>query len=243
MLSINGLRKSFGNINANNDLNLTFYPSRIHAVIGPNGAGKTTLINQLSGEIIPDHGSIIFKNKNITAFKPWQRAQAGLQRTYQLSKIFPEFTVLENVLIANSCNMANSFGFFENIRKIESRRRDSLKFLELVDLETKKDQLASELSHGEARQLELSMVLSNSPDFILLDEPTAGMSQTETKLLVTILQKLKIDLGILLVEHDMNVVFELADIISVMDKGKIIKTDKPVEVKSDPAVKRAYLGD
>jgi branched-chain amino acid transport system ATP-binding protein len=243
ILSVRGLTKRFGAHVVSDNIDLDLITNEVHAVIGPNGAGKTTLINQLIGELPPDAGTIHFDGHDITALPVYQRSLLGLSRSYQITSVFPAFTALENVSIAAQAHDGHSFGIWRPAAREEELTRPSLASLQKVGLAEKANCLASELAHGERRQLELAMALVSKSKVLLLDEPMAGMSMRESESMVQLLSTLKCQYTMLLIEHDMDAVFALADRISVLVYGKIIATGPPSEIRHSPEVRKAYLGE
>ena len=243
MLKVENLKKSFGGILATDNLTFEVETGEIHALIGPNGAGKTSLIGQITGEIKQDSGKIIFDEIDISDLPIHTRSAIGLARSFQITNIFKEMTTLDNVALAIQARSGHSFCFWNNARKNPQLRNPASMFLQQVGLEKRADITAGELSHGEHRQLEISMALATNPKILLLDEPMAGMGAEESKSMVEILQKLKNKLTILLVEHDMNVVFALADKITVLVYGKVIATGSPKQIRNNAKVQAAYLGE
>ena len=243
MLRINKLVKSFGGILATDNLTFKVETGELHAVIGPNGAGKTTLIEQITGEIEPDSGSIIFDGNDISEVPVHLRSAYGLARSFQITNIFMDMTVWDNVALAVQAHAGHSFHFWKNASKEQILREPAFEYLQQVGLEKRADDVAGNLSHGEHRQLEIAMALATRPKMLLLDEPMAGMGPEESKAMVEILQGLKRKLTILLVEHDMDVVFSLADKITVLVYGRGIATDTPEAIRQNPEVRTAYLGE
>jgi branched-chain amino acid transport system ATP-binding protein len=243
ILSVQALTKRFGAHVVSDNIDLDVLAGEIHAVIGPNGAGKTTLINQLIGELRPDGGTIRFNGRDITAMPIHRRSLLGLSRSYQITSVLPDFTALENVSIAAQAHLGHSFEIWRPAAQEEELTRPSLASLEKVGLLDKVNRFASELAHGERRQLELAMALVSRPKVLLLDEPMAGMGKRESGSMVELLGSLKRQYSMLLVEHDMDVVFALADRISVLVYGKIIVTGAPDEIRRSAAVRKAYLGE
>jgi len=243
MLKINNLVKSFGGILATDNLTFEVEPGELHALIGPNGAGKTTLIGQITGEIKHDSGSIFFDGKDISNSPIHIRSALGLARSFQITNIFKDMTTLENVSLAVQSRLGHSFHFWDNARKDPNLKESALIFLKKVRLEKRAEIIAGKLSHGEHRQLEIAMALATTPKMLLLDEPMAGMGLEESKAMVDILHSLKRELTILLIEHDMDVVFALADKITVLVYGKGIATDYPEVIRRIPEVQAAYLGE
>jgi branched-chain amino acid transport system ATP-binding protein len=242
-LKINSLVKSFGGLLATDNLSFEVESGKLHAVIGPNGAGKTTLIRQITGETKPDSGTIIFDGKDITEIPIHLRSARGLARSFQITNIFHDMTTWDNVALAVQAQAGHSFHFWKDARKEPVLREPALVFLKQVGLEERAGILAGQLSHGEHRQLEIAMALATRPKMLLLDEPMAGMGPEESKAMVEILQGLKRKLTILLIEHDMDVVFTLADQITVLVYGRGIATDAPEAIRKHPEVQAAYLGE
>jgi branched-chain amino acid transport system ATP-binding protein len=242
ILSVEGLNKRFAGLIATNDLYLDVQPGETHALIGPNGAGKTTLIAQLQGELASDSGTIRFKGADITREPPHRRSQLGIARSFQITSIFPQFTVLANVALAVQARVGHGFRFWKRAATDWSLTTPALEALETIGLTHRADVVAEDLSHGERRQLELAMALAMKPSLLLLDEPMAGMGRQDGQRMTRILSGLKKDYAILIVEHDMDAVFALADRVSVLVAGKTIATGTPDIIRTDPAVKAAYLG-
>jgi len=243
MLRINKLVKSFGGILATDNLTFKVETGELHAVIGPNGAGKTTLIEQITGEIEPDSGSVMFDGNDISDVPVYLRSAYGLARSFQITNIFMDMTVWDNVALAVQAHAGHSFHFWKNASKEQILREPAFEYLQQVGLEKRSDDVAGNLSHGEHRQLEIAMALATRPKMLLLDEPMAGMGPEESKSMVEILQGLKRKLTILLVEHDMDVVFSLADKITVLVYGQVIATDTPEAIRQNQEVRMAYLGE
>jgi len=243
LLQIEGLAKSFGALRATDDLSLEVTEGEIHALIGPNGAGKTTLINQLSGEIGPDAGRIVFDGRDITAMPAHERPHAGLVRSFQITSVFPEFTALENVALSAQARTGHSFHFFAPVAKDRTLNEIASKALSDVDLADQAGRPAHALSHGQQRRLELAMALVLQPRLLLLDEPMAGMGPDESAFVVDVLAKLRGQVTMLLIEHDMDAVFALADRITVLVYGRAIASGSPADIRENPAVREAYLGD
>jgi branched-chain amino acid transport system ATP-binding protein len=243
MLRLENLCKSFGSLVVTDHVTLDVMQGEMHAIIGPNGAGKTTLINQLSGLITPDDGKIIFAGADVTHMPPQTRALHGLARTFQITSILPNFSVLENVALAVQARSGSSFRFFGRAAEEAALNRPAMAALEQVGIAERAFVLAGELSHGEKRALELAIALALQPKLLLLDEPMAGIGQEETDRMVELLLKLKGQLTMILVEHDMAAVFALADRVSVLIRGRVLVTGSPEQVRADPAVATAYLGE
>ena len=242
-LVVEGLVKRFGGLTATDDLSLTLEPGELHAIIGPNGAGKTTLITQLSGELAPDAGRITFDGRDITHEPPFRRALAGLGRSYQITSVFGEFTVLQNVALAVQARAGSSFRFWRRAASEAALIAPAHAALAQVGLAGLHDRRVSALSHGQRRQLEIAMTLAGAPRLLLLDEPMAGMSHSESEAVVALLQTLKGRYTILLVEHDMDAVFALADRITVLVYGRTIASGTPEQIRQNAEVREAYLGD
>jgi branched-chain amino acid transport system ATP-binding protein len=243
LLHVQGLVKRFGGLTATDGVDLAVTKGEVHAVIGPNGAGKTTLINQLSGELAPDAGRIVFAGRDVTAEPVYRRALAGIGRSYQITSVFTEFDVLTNVRLAVQAHAGHSFSFWRAVadeRDLTGRAEEALAQAGLV---AKAATPVAALAHGERRQLEMAMTLATRPELLLLDEPMAGMSLAESERLVTLLAGIKRRYGILLVEHDMDAVFKLADRISVLVYGRVIACGDPAAIRANAEVRAAYLGD
>jgi branched-chain amino acid transport system ATP-binding protein len=243
MLAVDQLVKRYGGLVATDHVSLALQAGELHAIIGPNGAGKTTLIGQLGGEVRPDSGRIIFDGQDITAQAPAQRALRGLARSYQITSVFPEFTVLENVALAMQAHCGHSFGFWTPVLRQAALTEPARAAIAQAGLAHRTDTPVTALAHGERRQLELAMVLVADPKLLLLDEPMAGMSHQESGRVVQLLQGLRGRYTMLLVEHDMDAVFALADRISVLVNGQIIASGTPPEIRANDRVRIAYLGD
>jgi branched-chain amino acid transport system ATP-binding protein len=243
LLVASGLTKRFGGLVAANEVSLSIEPGEIHAVIGPNGAGKTTLVSALAGELCLDGGSIRLAGAEISRLDPARRASLGIARSFQITSIFREFTALDNVALAVQAHAGHSFCFWHPAQD-DARLRDPARTaLAEVGLGDRADVTAAALSHGEKRALELAMVLATDPRLLLLDEPMAGMGPADSAEMVQLLARLKGRLAIVLVEHDMDAVFALADRITVMVYGRVIATGQPEAIRADPEVRRAYLGE
>jgi branched-chain amino acid transport system ATP-binding protein len=243
LLATSGLTKRFGGLVATNEVSLEVEPGEVHAVIGPNGAGKTTLVAQLAGELTPDAGSISFAGADISRLGTARRAALGIARSFQITSIFREFTALDNVALAVQARAGHSFRFWGAARRDPQLREPARAALDEVGLGGRLDVPAGALSHGERRVLELAMVLATRPRLLLLDEPMAGMGPEESAGMVRLLGVLKGKLAIVLVEHDMDAVFALADRISVMVYGRVIASGAPAAIRADAEVRRAYLGE
>jgi len=243
LLAVEDLSKRFGGIVAADAITLDVNAGELHAVIGPNGAGKTTLISQLTGEVSPDAGTIRFAGRDIIALPAYRRSRLGLARSFQITSLFPEFTALDNVALAVQAHAGHSFRFWRDARREEALRAPAAATLARFGLTERADLPVSRLSHGERRQLEIATALATKPRLLLLDEPMAGMGPEESARMVATLRTLKRELTILLVEHDMDAVFALADRITVLVYGRVIASGAPEAIRADPLVRRAYLGD
>ena len=243
ILRTEALVKRYGAILVTDSVSLDIRPGELHAIIGPNGAGKTTLINQLSGELAADSGSVWFQGRDVSALRIHERARLGLLRSYQITSIFEDFSVLENDTFSAIASRQHEFRFCSPMLAIKEARRAAEESLEATGLTHRLHAAAGDLGYGERRQLELAMSLAAQPQFLLLDEPMAGMSVQESAAVVALLQRLKRRYTILLVEHDMDAVFALADRISVLVYGKILFTGTPDEIRKHPEVRAVYLGE
>ena len=243
LLKIEGLTKRFGGVVASDNIALEVYRDELHAVIGPNGAGKTTLIGQLTGEILPNAGRIFFNGTDITGMPVHARSALGLARSFQITSLFLDFTALDNVALAVQAHAGHSFRFWRNARRDERLREPALVSLARVGLRERADVIVRNLSHGEQRQLEIAMALATKPRLLLLDEPMAGMGPEESARMVETLRELKRELPILLIEHDMEAVFALADRITVLVYGRVIATGIPEVIRANAEVRSAYLGE
>ena len=243
IFSAQGLRKTFGALAATDGVSLEVREGETHAVIGPNGAGKTTLIGQLAGNIRPDAGQVRFAGEDVTRLSAPQRARKGFARSFQITSIYRDFTALDNVALAVQAHAGHSFRFWRPAREERALRDPARTVLEEVGLGARADVLAANLAHGEQRQLEVAMALATRPRLLLLDEPVAGMGLEESQRMVEFLSTLKGRHTMILVEHDMDAVFTLADRISVLVYGRIIASGAPEDVRANPEVRRAYLGE
>jgi len=243
LLEVIALAKSFGGVRATDGVALTVAPREVHAVIGPNGAGKTTLISQLSGLVAPDGGEIRFGGRDITRLGAHKRALVGLARSFQITSLFAGMTALQNVALAVQAHEGHSFRFWRPAAGDERIEAPALAALDKVGIGDRAGTMVGALSHGERRQLEIAMALAAEPRLLLLDEPMAGMGPEESARMIAILKGLKGTTAMLLVEHDMDAVFALADRISVLVYGKVIASGAPADIRANEAVKRAYLGE
>lgn len=243
LLEVSNLNKTYGAVTATQDLSFKVKHGALHAIIGPNGAGKTTLVNQLTGDILPDRGTILYRNKDITKLKDYRRARLGIARSFQITHIFEHLSVAENLALSICANNGHNFRFWQHCLKTPIVREKLPEALARVDLSDREGLQAKYLSHGEKRQLEVGMALTGNPELLILDEPMAGMGPGGTVELTKLISKLKGNITILLVEHDMDVVFSLADMITVLVYGRNILTAPPAEVRQNEEVRRAYLGE
>ena len=243
LLHVDRLVKRFGGLTATDHASLEVMPGEVHALIGPNGAGKTTLIQQISGALASDAGHVRFDGVDITRLAMHERVLRGLARSYQITSIFKRLSVLDNVALAVRARADHSMHFWRPARAEQARCDEAAAPVERVGLGARLHQLAGELAHGEQRQLEVGLALATRPKLLLLDEPIAGMGPDESEQMVALLQSLRRETTILLVEHDMDAVFRLADRISALVFGKVIACGTPEEIRKHPEVKRAYLGD
>ncbi|HBQ23276.1 MAG: ABC transporter ATP-binding protein [Alphaproteobacteria bacterium TMED150] len=240
LLEVKGLSKAFLGIKANDDVQLSIHAGEVHGLIGPNGAGKTTAISLLSGELRPDSGQVFMDGKDITNLSAWRRIHMGLARSYQISRIFPDMTLLQNVQVSLQIAHGHSFRFVAPA--FGSHGDEALAMLAKLGLEDRAHDLASSLAHGLRRELELAVILARKPRMLLLDEPMAGMGKTESIRITQLLEQLRGQVTMLLVEHDMDVVFQLADRISVLVQGHVVATGTPEDIAKNPQVRSAYLG-
>jgi branched-chain amino acid transport system ATP-binding protein len=243
LLSVKNLVRRFGGITATDNVSLDVAKGELHAIIGPNGAGKTTLISQLTGHLAPDSGSVSLAGRDITRLPAYRRSALGLARSFQITSLLPDFTAADNVALAAQAHDGHSFRFFGDARKERGLREAAHAALQRVGLAERADALTSRLSHGEQRELELAVALATRPQLLLLDEPMAGLGVTESARMVKLLQELRKEVTIVLVEHDMEAVFALADRITVLVYGRVIASGAPSEIRQNEEVKRAYLGD
>ena len=247
LLSARGLTKRFGGLAAVNDVSLDLWLGQIHAVIGPNGAGKSTLTNLLSGDLPPTRGSITLGEHPISGWTPEKISRHGMGRSYQKTNIFSTFSVWDNVRLAAQSRVQpspfNPLGWLQAAARMQAVNARAERAMELAGLQDRRHAQAGATSHGEQRQLEIAMTLATEPRVLLLDEPLAGMGQAEAERMVQLLLRLKTEHAILLVEHDMDAVFTLADHLTVMVNGQVIASDTPVAVRADAGVQAAYLGE
>lgn len=243
VLTLAHLSKSFVALKVTDDVSLDLRSGEVHALIGPNGAGKSTLIHQIAGTIRPDGGTLHFLDQDIGGLSVAARARLGLARSFQVSSLALEFSSLRNVMLAVQARQGSSFHFFRPVMRDATLSEPAMAMLARVGLEKRAHVTAAELSHGERRKLEIAIALALTPRAFLLDEPMAGMGPEGSKDLTRFLDGLRAEAPILLVEHDMDAVFALADRISVLVYGRIIASGKPAEIRKDPGVRKAYLGE
>ena len=242
LLEVRGLTKRFGGLVVTDDIDLGIRRHETHALIGPNGAGKTTLIGQLSGALAPDRGNVLFDGREVTGLSAHERARLGFARSFQITSVFQHFTVRDNVALAVQARSGSSFRFWKPVADERPLYAAANGILQQVGLEAMAERMAGTLSHGEHRQLELALTLATHPQLLLLDEPTAGMGPEESERMVALVERLKPAYTILLVEHDMDAVFRLADRISVMVSGRLIATGSVGDIRANAQVRSAYLG-
>ncbi|HEY8359349.1 MAG TPA: ABC transporter ATP-binding protein [Ramlibacter sp.] len=243
LLTARGLTKRFGGLAAVNDVSLDLWRERIHAVIGPNGAGKSTLTNLLSGDLPPTEGAITLAGRDVTGWSPERISRAGLGRSYQKTNIFLPFTVWENIRLAAQSRTPHAARWLQLAAGVREVNERAERAMELAGLQARRQFVAGTISHGEQRQLEIAMTLATGPRVLLLDEPLAGMGTAEAERMVALLLRLKHDHAMLLVEHDMDAVFALADHLTVMVNGQVIASGTPAQVRADAGVQSAYLGE
>ena len=243
LLRVDNLVRKFGGITATDNLSLEVAKGELHAIVGPNGAGKTTLISQLTGQLPPNSGTIHFGERDVTRLPAWRRSRLGLARSFQITSLLPDFSAADNVALAAQAHDGHSFYFWGNARKEKNLREAAHAALARVGLERRADTVVSKLSHGEQRELELAVALATKPQLLLLDEPMAGLGVSESARMVELLKELRREVTIVLVEHDMDAVFALADRITVLVYGRAIFTGTPDEIRRHPEVRQAYLGE
>ena len=243
MLELRGVSKRFGGVVATDDVTLEIAKGEVHALIGPNGAGKTTLIAQISGVLPIDDGRIVFKGDDITQLTTHARVAAGLARSYQITSIFRRFTVLENLALAVQARSGSSFSFWRPVSAERALFDEAAVIANEIGLGDRLHVTSSNLAHGEQRALEVGLALATQPQLLLLDEPMAGMGPQESEAMIGLMEKMRERITVLLVEHDMDAVFRLANRISVLVNGRLIATGAPAQIRADPAVRKAYLGE
>ncbi|KAA2314214.1 ABC transporter ATP-binding protein [Pseudooceanicola sediminis] len=243
LLQVRALRKSFGALAVTDDVSLSVTEGELHAIIGPNGAGKTTLISQLSGQLAPDSGTILYDGAPITRLDMAARVRRGLARSFQITALLPGMSVLENVSLAVQARSGSSYRFWRPVADDAALSQEAMQALDEVGLADRAHRPARALSHGEQRQLELAVALATKPRLLLLDEPLAGTGGQEAEVLISLMRRLKDRLTIVLIEHDMGAVFALADRVSVLVYGQIAASGTPGDIRADPKVRAAYLGE
>ncbi len=243
ILTTEALSKKFGGLVAVDQVSLSFGTGTVHAVIGPNGAGKTTLINLLSGELRPSSGRIHFQGREITGAPSNRIAQLGIGRSYQKTNIFADFTCLQNCWIGAQARLPTSMRFFRPARRYRGVRERAERALALCELGHRRDVPAAEISYGEQRQLEIGMMLATEPTLLLFDEPLAGMGGDESARMIELLKRLSKDHSLILIEHDLDAVFAIADVITVMVNGEELESGPPAQIRTSAAVRESYIGD
>lgn len=242
LLQARALGRNFGGLRAVDDVSLSFERGQVHALLGPNGAGKSTLINLLSGELLPSAGTVLLDGVDVSRLPPHQRAARGIGRSFQKTNVFLGMSVLDNACLAAQAMSPARAGFFRAAASLDAVRGEAARALEMVGLAGAHGRQAAELSHGERRQLEMALVLAIRPAVLLLDEPLAGMGQDESGVIIRLIKRLAADHAVLLVEHDMDAVFAVADVVTVMTNGRVLMTGTPQSVRDDETVRQAYLG-
>jgi len=242
ILEVKDLYKHFGNLTAVNGINLSVDKGKRHAIIGPNGAGKTTLFNLLSGRFRPSQGQILFRGQDITGMPSYRISRLGIARSFQIINVFPQLSVFENIHTVLMSKHHIRYHFLRNLKKWKNVTEETFPLLEQIGLLDKKDVLAGFLSYGEQRALEVGLTIASDPELILLDEPTAGMSMDETRQAIKLIDRVTKGKTLVIIEHDMEVIFSLADLITVMQYGEVVTTGAPEEIRKDQRVKEAYLG-
>ena len=243
VLSVREITRSFGGLVAVDSLSLDVVEGELHAVIGPNGAGKTTLISLLSGELLPDRGEVTFAGRTVTALPAHARARLGMARSFQITSLMLDMSVLDNVMLSVQARGSGAWRFWADARRQAELVEPAMAALERVGLAGRAAEQARTLSHGEHRQLEIAVALATGPTLLLLDEPMAGMGAEESRQMITLLRTLNSEMPMLLVEHDMDAVFTLASRITVLVNGRAVASGPPERIRSDQAVRRAYLGE
>jgi len=243
VLELKGLSKRFGGVIATDGVALDVKPGEVHALIGPNGAGKTTLVAQIAGDLASDGGAIVFRGADVTRAPQHQRVRAGLARSYQVTSIFRRFSVLDNLALAVQARSGSSFSFWRPVASEEALAGEARAIAAEIGLSGREDVAAAELAHGEQRALEVGLALATRPKLVLLDEPMAGMGAEESQRMIALIERVRVQVAVLLVEHDMDAVFRLADRISVLVSGRVIASGAPEAIRAHPDVKKAYLGE
>ena len=245
ILEAKNLTKAFGGLVAVDDVSIKIHAKTMHAIIGPNGAGKTTLFNLLSGVMPPTRGEVFYKGENITSLPPYKRAHLGIGRSYQITNIFPNLTVIENVRLAAQAKGKDNFKLFSRADDFRQYIDQAQEVIEMVDLKGRASFLARDLTHGEKRKLELGIMLACDPELLLFDEPTAGMSSEQVPELINIINRIvqQYERTAILVEHRMDMVMSISDVVTVMNQGRILAAGSPGEIANNKQVQIAYLGD
>ena len=243
MLELKNVSKHFGGVIATDDVTLDVRRGEVHALIGPNGAGKTTLIGQISGDLASDRGSIVFEGAEVTRAPQHERVRAGLARSYQITSIFRRLTVLDNLALAVQARSGSSFSFWRPVAAESALLEEARTIAAEIGLPGRETAVAATLAHGEQRALEVGLALATRPKLVLLDEPMAGMGPEESQRMIDLIGDIRVRAAVLLVEHDMDAVFRLADRVSVLVSGRVIATGTPEAIRAHAEVRRAYLGD
>ncbi len=243
MLELRNATKRFGGVTATDAVSLDVKRGEVHALIGPNGAGKTTLIGQIAGDIACDSGAVVFEGADVTRATQHERVRAGLARSYQITSIFKRLTVLDNLALAVQARSGSSFSFWRPVAGETALAEEAHAIAAEIGLSGRESAVAATLAHGEQRALEVGLALATRPRLVLLDEPTAGMGPEESQRMVALVERIRARVAVLLVEHDMDAVFRLADRVSVLVSGRVIATGLPAAIRADVEVKRAYLGE
>jgi branched-chain amino acid transport system ATP-binding protein len=242
VLRLDHLNKAFGSLVVTDDVCLDLAPGERHVIIGPNGAGKTSLVNQIGGQLRPSSGRILLKGSDITGLSPDRISRSGVARTFQRNNLFQNLSVLENIRLALEVHRGNPLNFFAPVGSNAALSARAVELMAQVHLDTDGERLTRKLSYGEQRQLEIGVALAGAPELLLLDEPTSGMSPTETSRMIDLIGSLPRTLSILMIEHDMKVVFSVADRITVLYYGKVLATGTPAEIQANTRVREVYLG-
>jgi branched-chain amino acid transport system ATP-binding protein len=243
VLELKSVSKHFGGVAATDEVTLDVRPGEVHALIGPNGAGKTTLIAQIAGDLASDSGTIVFEGADVTRAAQHERVRAGLARSYQITSIFGPLSVLDNLALAAQARSGSSFSFWRPVASESALAEEARAIAAEIGLAGREDAVAATLAHGEQRALEVGLALATRPRLLLLDEPLAGMGPEESLGMIALIERMRARLAVLLVEHDMDAVFRLADRISVLVSGRVIASGAPEAIRSDPEVRKAYLGE
>jgi branched-chain amino acid transport system ATP-binding protein len=243
MLQLSGVSKRFGGVVATDEVSLEVAAGEVHALIGPNGAGKTTLVGQISGSVATDRGTIRFLGEDITRLRQHQRVARGLARSYQITSIFKRFSVLDNLALAVQARSGSSFSFWRPVAAESALFDEARVIAKEIGLDKREAALAGKLAHGEQRALEVGLALATRPKLVLLDEPMAGMGPEESQRIIALIARIRAQVTVLLIEHDMDAVFRLAERITVLVNGRVIASGRPDEIRTHPEVRRAYLGD